>query len=499
MARTTNKPDIVAQTIHTRPVQEELEESFLVYSVSVITARSIPDVRDGLKPVHRRILFDMHRNKIHPDKPHVKSAKVVGSCIGSLHPHGDSAVYDALVRMAQPFSLNVPLIDGHGNFGTQDDPPAAYRYTECRLTQAAVDLIGELDEDTVDFVPNFDNTVSEPLYLPGSLPNLLINGSIGIAVGMNTAIYPYNPKEVLRATKLLLENPECADREFYALISGPDFPTGGLIVTPRSELRDIMSSGQGLITTRAKMEIVQSTKVRRDIVITQLPWTVGPEKVVSRINRLIKDGKLEAVSRVVDLSNQTQGLHILVECKPHADTDKVVDDLLRLTDLQTNLRVNQVALVDGSPKCLSTREILELFIKTRLDSIKRYAGFRLANAQHHLHLQEGLAKILADVAAVVAILEASNSVADARQALMRDFELDEEQANYILDMPLRRLVHIEKEQIYQRIRELQAEVKRYNTLVRTRPARRKEMASQLDTLLSRWGTPRKTAIGAPAA
>jgi len=484
-----------AQITH-QTLYDEIDKSYLVYAMSTITSRAIPDVRDGLKPVHRRILYDMWRTHLTPDKDHVKSAKVVGSVIGSLHPHGDTGVYEALVRLTQSFSLNLPLIDGHGNFGTLDDDAAQYRYTECKLTKAAMDLLGEIGEDATDFVPNFDNTQQEPLYLPGVLPNLLINGVIGIAVGMNTIIPPHNVKETIKAAQLLLNDPECSDTAFYKILPGPDFPTGGIITTPRADIRHIMQQGNGHITLEAKMTIQQTTKARQDIIITQLPYAKGPEKIVSKINKLIKDGAIDNISRVQDLSDQYIGLQIIVECKPHCDAQQVIDYLLKSTDLRTTIGINQIAIVGGKPQVLSTKAILDYYLQTRLDSIKKYAAHRLQNAQKRLHLLEGLALVLADVAALIHILENSQQVSDAKNALIATFHIDEEQALYILDMPIRRLVHLEREQLYAQIKELQAQVKRYTALVRNKTARRTELNAQLDTLITKYGAPRHTQIKA---
>jgi len=481
-----------------RPMAEEIEESFLIYAMSTITARSIPDVRDGLKPVHRRILYDMWRRGITPDKPHVKSAQVVGSCIGSLHPHGDTGVYDALVRMAQPFSLNVPLIDGHGNFGTQDDSPAAYRYTECRLTPQALSLLGELGENAADFVDNFDNTQQEPLYLPGALPNLLVNGVWGIAVGMQSIICPHNLSEIVAALRLLLQSPKCTDKELYDLITGPDFPTGGVLVTPPEEVVQIMTAGTGHIILRAKTAIQQSTKARKDIIITELPWMIGPEKIVSKINKLIKAGSLDQVHRVLDLSDQHQGTRIVVECKPHANPTPILEYLMKYTDLQVTIGVNQIALVDGSPLLLSTRQLLTYYIKHRVAAIQRYATYRMEKIQDRLHLLQGLEIILEDIHRVVQIIESSRTTEEASKALAATFKLDATQIAYILDASLRRLVRVEKEALHAQILDLEKQLKQYKRLSSSPAAQRKELVSQLNEIDKLWGSPRSTSTGVMA-
>ncbi|MFI5045052.1 MAG: DNA gyrase subunit A, partial [Acidimicrobiales bacterium] len=426
------------------PVATELGNSYLAYSLSVITARAIPDARDGLKPVQRRILHAMADMGLRPDRPHRKCAGVVGETMGKYHPHGDGSIYDALTRMGQSFGRNITLVDPHGNFGSLDDPPAAYRYTECRLTEAAMEMLSEIDEDTVPFRPTFDGERDEPLYLPGRLPNLLVNGTSGIAVGMATNMPGHNLREVYEAIKLVMtkRRPKPTVEQLLEVIPGPDFPSGGIIVD--DGMAEIFATGRGSFRIRATTEIVQLTRARQGIVATELPYLVGPERVVTRVKELMRSNKLPMVSDIKDLSDRHTGLRLEIELRPGANAAAVLTELYRQTPLEESFGVNNVVLVDGTPTTVGLYELCQHYIDHRLDVVRRRMSFRLEKARRRLHLVEGLLIALDAIDLVVSIIRSSQDVAEAKERLMAELSLSDVQAVHILDMQLRRLTALAK-------------------------------------------------------
>ncbi|MDH4145382.1 MAG: DNA topoisomerase 4 subunit A [Acidimicrobiia bacterium] len=485
----------IASEIREISAADELGQSFLPYSLSVITARALPDVRDGLKPVQRRILVSMNRLLLRPANPHRKCATVVGDVIGKYHPHGDSAVYEALVRMGQPFSMRVPLIDPHGNFGSLDDPPAAYRYTECRLTEAAMELLGELDENTVEHRGTFDESNDEPEYLPARLPNLLVNGSTGIAVGMATNMAPHNLGEVVELLKVVLRQrrPKPTLEEMMALVPGPDFPTGGIIVDDGG-LAEAYQSGRGTIRVRAKAEITSVTARRQGIVFTELPFAVGPERVITRIKELVVANKLDAITDVRNLSDRRHGLKLQIEVKTGADASAVLAELYRLTPLEDTFGINNVALVDGVPTTLGLYDLANLYLEHRLDVIVRRTQFRLDRALARSHVLEGLLVALDNIDRVIAIIRGSADTDTARQALIAEFSLSDIQATAILDMQLRRLTQLERQKLVDELEALRREIADYERILGSEQRRRTIVATELDELVAKLGQPRRSQI-----
>ena len=479
------------------PVADEMSESFLAYSLSVITSRAIPDARDGLKPVQRRILYSMLNMGIRPDGPHRKSARVVGDTMGKYHPHGDAAIYDALVRLAQEFSRPVTLVDPHGNFGTLDDPPAAPRYTECRLAEAAMEMLAEIDEDTVDHRPTYDGESAEPECLPGRLPNLLVNGTTGIAVGMATNMAPHNLREVAEAIRLVMtkRRPKPTIDELLKRLPGPDFPTGGKVIdTAEGGLRQAYATGRGSFRVQAKMEPVKLTRSRWGIEVTELPYMVGPEKVVKRINDLIVDGKLPGVHDARNLSDRHHGLRILIECEPHIEPKKLYYDLFRLTPLEETFAANNVVLVDGVPTTVGLYDLCRHYIDHRLDVVVRRTRYRLGRARDRHHILEGLIIALDNIDQVVAIIRGSDDAAEARQRLQDALDLTEIQAAHILDMQLRRLTALEKQKIIDERDELVALIAELEKLLGSEQRQRTMVLKELDELVERFGQDRQTEI-----
>ena len=479
------------------PVDEEMSESFLAYSLSVITSRAIPDARDGLKPVQRRILYSMLNMGIRPDGPHRKSARVVGDTMGKYHPHGDAAIYDALVRLAQEFSRPIALIDPHGNFGTLDDPPAAPRYTECRLADAAMEMLAEIDEDTVDHRPTYDGDSTEPECLPGRLPNLLVNGTTGIAVGMATNMAPHNLREVAEAIRLVMtkRRPKPTIDQLLDVLPGPDFPSGGMAIdSEEGGLRQICESGRGSIRLQAKMAPVKLTRSRKGIEVTELPYMVGPEKVVKRINDLIVDGKLPGIHDARNLSDRHHGLRILIECEPHIEPEKLYYDLFRLTPLEETFAVNNVVLVGGVPTTVGLYDLCRHYIDHRLDVVVRRTRYRLGRARDRHHILEGLITALDNIDEVVAIIRSSDDAAEARQRLQDALDLTEVQAAHILDMQLRRLTALEKQKIIDERDELVALIDHLEKLLGSEQRQRTLVLKELDDLVERFGQDRRTKI-----
>ncbi len=441
MARSTKQlplPDDFEEHILDIDVGDEMRSSFLEYAYSVIYSRALPDARDGLKPVQRRILYTMADMGLRPDRGHVKSARVVGEVMGRLHPHGDGAIYDALVRMEQPWSLRVPFVDGHGNFGSPDDPPAAMRYTECRMAPPAVAMTTSIDEDTVDFRPNYDSRELEPVVLPSAIPNLVVNGASGIAVGMATNIAPHNLVEVVQALRHLVTHPGATLDDLMRFVPGPDLPTGGKIVG-LDGVRDAYESGRGSFKMRATARVESVTPRRKGIVVTELPYGVGPERVIERIKSLVQGKKLQGISDVKDLTDREKGLRLVIEVKNGFVPEAILEQLYRLTPMEDSFGINAVALVDGQPRTLGLKEMLEVFLEHRFDVVRRRSVFRRGKAADRLHLVEGLLVAILDIDEVIELIRGSDNAEQARERLMSVFDLSEVQATYILDMPLRRL------------------------------------------------------------
>ncbi|MEY3933780.1 MAG: hypothetical protein RLZZ606_379, partial [Actinomycetota bacterium] len=396
---------------------QELSDSFLEYSYSVIYARALPDARDGLKPVQRRIIFQMGEMGLKPDRGHVKSARVVGEVMGKLHPHGDGAIYDAMVRMSQAFTLRVPMIDGHGNFGSLDDGPAASRYTETRLAAAALIMNEGLDEDVVDFKPNYDAQLSEPEVLPAAFPNLLVNGSSGIAVGMATNMAPHNMREVIAGAIHLLSNPKATSADLMKFIPGPDLPSGGIIMGTEG-IKEAYETGRGSFKTRAKVSIESVSPRKLALVVTELPYLVGPERIIEKIKDGVNSKKLQGISDVIDLTDRTNGLKLVIELKTGFDPNVVLDLLYRFTPLEDSFSINNVALVDGRPETLGLRDMLGVYLAHRVVVIKRRTENRLGKKLARLHLVEGLLKAILSIDEVIKIIRAADEVDDARKKLM---------------------------------------------------------------------------------
>jgi DNA gyrase subunit A len=445
--------DTFSGNIKPHSIEEEIKESFLSYAMSVIVSRALPDVRDGLKPVHRRVLYAMHDVGLQPNRPYRKSATVVGEVIGKYHPHGDSAVYDTLVRMAQDFSLRYPLVDGQGNFGSVDgDPAAAMRYTEARLMRMATEMLRDIGSDTVDFAPNFDESQREPVVLPARFPNLLVNGSDGIAVGMATKIPPHNLGEVVDATVALIENPELEDSELAKHIKGPDFPTGGVIVGHLG-IRDAILTGRGSVRVQAKAHTEQIKGNRTQIVVTEIPYQVNKSYLLQKIAELVKERKLDGISDLRDESDRT-GMRIVIELKREAVPKVVLNNLYKQTQMQQSFGVNLVALVDGVPKTLSYKQVLKHYVAHQFEVVTRRTRYELAKAQARAHILEGLLIALSNLDEVVAVIRRSRSVETARNNLMKNFKLSERQAQAILDLRLQRLTAMERQKVEQEHRDL---------------------------------------------
>ena len=475
-------------------VSAEMSDSFLEYAYSVIYSRALPDARDGLKPVQRRILHMMFDMGLRPDKGHVKCARVVGEVMGKLHPHGDGAIYDAAVRLAQPFTTRLPLIDGHGNFGSLDAGPAAMRYTEARLAPAALAMVNESDENTVDFGGNYDGQLLEPLVLPAAFPNLLVNGATGIAVGMATNMAPHNLGEVVAATKHLIDNPKATLKELMKFVPAPDFPTGGEIVG-LSGVEEAYATGRGSFKVRATAVIEKVTTRKQGIVITEFPFNIGPEKVVEKIADLVKAKKIQGISDIVDLSDGQQGTKVVVEIKNGYEPEEILEKLYKLTPMEDQFSVNAVALVNGSPLTLGLKDLLQVFIDHRIDVVRRRSAFRLEKAQARLNLVDGLLKAIIDIDKVIKIIRASDDAATAKADLIKSFKLSDEQANYILDMPLRRLTKMSKLELETEQKELSSTIKALTTLLNSEEAIRKQVSAELTEVAKNFATPRRSRIG----
>ena len=489
-----------AREIIDTPVQQEMSESYLSYALSVITSRAIPDVRDGLKPVQRRILHAMNETRMRPGSPHRKCAGVVGETMGKYHPHGDGAIYDALVRMGQDFSRMVTLVDPHGNFGSLDDPPAAHRYTECRLTEAAMEMLGEIEEDTVDLRPTFDGEREEPVCLPAKLPTLLVNGTSGIAVGMATNMPSHNLREVTELIKLVMakRRPKPTVDEMMAVLPGPDFPSGGTVIDDGLAAAYATGRGSFRIRATATIEPVRGTK-RHQIIVTELPYLVGPERVIARIQELANNDKLVGIADLKNLSDRKTGLNITIETKPGVNAAAMLTELYRLTPLEENFSINNVVLVDGLPTTLGLWELADLYVEHRLDVIVRRTNFRLDRAQSRLHIVQGLLTALDAIDLVVSIIRTSDDANQARTRLMSELSLSDIQATHILDMQLRRLTALEKLKLVEERDELNARIAELEKILASEQRRRTIVVKELDELTEKFGRERRTRIVSPDA
>ncbi|MFM7762921.1 MAG: DNA topoisomerase (ATP-hydrolyzing) subunit A, partial [Acidimicrobiaceae bacterium] len=468
-------------------LQDEMERSFIDYAMSVIMSRALPDVRDGLKPVHRRIIWDMHQQGFRPDRPFVKCARVTGDTMARYHPHGDGAIYDALVRMAQPFSLRHPLIDFHGNYGSPDFGPAASRYTESRLHPLAMQLLADIDEDTVDLISNYDGTAEEPSVLPSRFPNLLVNGSQGIAVGMATSIPPHNLGEVVDATLHLIDNPEASVADLMKYVKGPDFPTGGLILG-RSGINEAYKTGRGSIKMRAKVAIEDGVRGQMRIVVTELPYQASCSAIAARIQELVDGGELDGIADVNDNSSGGE-TNLIITLKRDANSNVVMNNLFKLTTLQTSFPVNMVALVDGVPRTVNLRDALQGYVRHQIDVITRRSNYRLKKAQDRGHILEGRLKALNVIDAVIKVIRGSEDGNAAKAALMgKQFGFTERQAIDILDMQLRQLTRLSRIDLETEQKDVQAQIKELKAILnddkKLRAVISKELSAVRETFAS---------------
>lgn len=485
--------DLTGSTILPAELSKEMRTSFLEYSMSVIVSRALPDVRDGLKPVHRRILYAMNESGITPKRPHAKSARTVGDVIGKYHPHSDSAVYDTMVRLAQPFSMRVPLVDGHGNFGSIDgDSAAAMRYTEARLDKAAMELLRDLDKETVDFQPNYDESLEEPVVLPARFPNLLVNGSAGIAVGMATNIPPHNLGEAIDATCVMLDNPECSVDDLLKVMPGPDFPTGGIIMG-RKGIRDAYETGRGSLTVRSTCRVEEGKNGRKSIVVSEIPYQVNRTKLLEKIAELIRDKKLPEISNVHDGADR-HGIDIIIDLKQNAIPQVVLNKLYKHTQLQVGFGCNMVALVNGVPRTLSLKEMLHYYILHQEEVVERRTRYDLAKAEARAHILEGFVIALDNIDEVIRIIRASKTDAEAKETLMQTFSLSEKQSEAILEMKLRRLTGLEREKIEQELAELREKIEYYKRVLSDKNLVKQIIKDELVEIKDKYNTKRLTKI-----
>jgi DNA gyrase subunit A len=481
-----------SERILNRRIEEEMESSYIDYAMSVIVGRALPDVRDGLKPVHRRILYAMNEAGMTPDKPYKKSARIVGDVLGKYHPHGDTAVYDTIVRMAQDFSLRYPLVDGQGNFGSIDgDRAAAMRYTEVRLSKIATELLTDIDKDTVDFVPNYDDSLKEPRVLPAKLPNLLLNGSSGIAVGMATNMPPHNLTEVVDALTTIINNPETPVEELMETLTGPDFPTGGYILG-RSGIREAYSTGRGKITLRAKAEIEEGEK-RQRILVSEIPYMVNKSRLIESIADLVKDKKIEGISDLRDESDR-EGMRIVIELKTNSQADIVLNQLYKHTQMQTTFGIINLALINGQPVVHSLKELLDAYLAHRKEVVIRRTKFELEKAEKRAHILEGLRTALDSIDAVIKLIRGSKNAEVAKEGLMEDFALTDVQAQAILDMRLQRLTALEREKIDSEYEQLQKRIKHYREVLADPQMVLDIIQGELTELKDKYGDSRRTEI-----
>ena len=489
----TYDPRTVKEHIVETPLNEEMSKSFLEYAYSVIYARALPDARDGLKPVQRRIIYQMGEMNLTPDRPYMKSARVVGEVMGKLHPHGDSAIYEAMVRLAQPFAMRLPLVDGHGNFGSLDDGPAASRYTEARLGPAALGMNADIDEDTVDFTPNYDNKLKEPTVLPAAIPNLLVNGGSGIAVGMATNLATHNLGEVVNAAKFLMAHSDATLEQLMRYVPGPDWPTGGTIIG-RDGIREAYATGRGTLTTRAATHIEHVTARKQAIVVTELPYMVGPEKVIERISDGVKNRKLEGISGAFDLTDRHNGTRIVIEIKTGFDPHAVLVQLFKHTPLQDNFAMNNVALVEGRPHTMGLKEMLQVWVDHRRVVIRRRSEYRKKKALERLHLVEGLLLAMLDIDEVIQVIRTSDDADAAKSRLMVVFDLDEVQAQYILDLRLRRLTKMNRIELEAERDDLKKRIEELTRILASAEALDQVVTDEMDEAVAKWGSPRRTVL-----
>lgn len=489
----TYDPRTVKEHIVETPLNEEMSKSFLEYAYSVIYARALPDARDGLKPVQRRIVYQMGEMNLTPDRPYMKSARVVGEVMGKLHPHGDSAIYEAMVRLAQPFAMRLPLVDGHGNFGSLDDGPAASRYTEARLGPAALGMNADIDEDTVDFTPNYDNKLKEPTVLPAAIPNLLVNGGSGIAVGMATNLATHNLGEVVNAAKFLMAHSDATLEQLMRYVPGPDWPTGGTIIG-RDGIREAYATGRGTLTTRAATHIEHVTARKQAIVVTELPYMVGPEKVIERISDGVKNRKLEGISGAFDLTDRHNGTRIVIEIKTGFDPHAALVQLFKHTPLQDNFAMNNVALVEGRPHTMGLKEMLQVWVDHRRVVIRRRSEYRKKKALERLHLVEGLLLAMLDIDEVIQVIRTSDDADAAKSRLMVVFDLDEVQAQYILDLRLRRLTKMNRIELEAERDDLKKRIEELTRILASAEALDQVVTDEMDEAVAKWGSPRRTVL-----
>ena len=504
-SRSTAPPagdDGVDETIVDIDVTSEMESSFLEYAYSVIYSRALPDARDGLKPVQRRILYMMAEMGLRPEKGHVKSQRVVGEVMGKLHPHGDTAIYDALVRMAQGFNMRLPLVDGHGNFGSLDNGPAAARYTEARLAKAALLMTDSLDEDVVDMVPNYDNQLTQPEVLPAQYPNLLVNGASGIAVGMATNMAPHNLVETIAAARHLIENPEADLEELMRFVPGPDLPTGGRIVG-LDGIRDAYRTGRGSFKMRATTRIENVTSRRKGIVVTELPYQVGPERLAEKLRDAVQSKKVTGITDYQDLTDRHHGLRLVLTVKSGFEPEAVLEQLYRFTPLEESFGINNVALVDGQPRTMGLKQLLEVFVAHRLAVVRRRTEHRLGKRRARLHLVEGLLLAILDIDEVIQIVRQSDDAETARTRLMQVFDLTQVQAEYILELRLRRLTKFSQIDLEAERDELRAEIEHLEEILRSEDVLRRLVSDELAAVAAEHGDARRTVLlesaSAPAA
>lgn len=495
MARssTPSPPEEFDEHIIDTDITDEMNASYIEYAYSVIYSRAIPDARDGLKPVQRRTLFTMDDMGLRSDRGHVKSARVVGEVMGRLHPHGDGAIYDALVRLVQAWSMRLPLVDGHGNFGSPDDPPAAMRYTECRMDAAAEAMTAGIDEDTVDFRPNYDGRELEPSVLPASLPNLLVNGASGIAVGMATNIAPHNLVEVVQALRHLIGHPDADLDDLMRFVPGPDLPTGGKIVG-LDGIRDAYATGNGSFRMRATTRVENVTPRRKGIVVTELPYNVGTEKVVEAIKKLVQAKKLQGISDIKNLTDRHKGLHLVIEVKNGIVPEALLAQLFKQTPMESSFSINAVALVDGQPRTLGLKQMLEVFLDHRFQVVRRRSEFRRAKAADRLHLVEGLLVAILDIDEVIQLIRSSDNRGEARTRLMGVFDLSEAQADFILDRTLGSLTRFSRLELEKEADELRAAIERLEQILADDTVLRAVVSDELAEVAQRFGTPRRTVL-----
>jgi DNA gyrase subunit A len=474
-------------------VEEEMQGAFLEYAYSVIYSRALPDARDGLKPVQRRILFGMNELGLRPDRGHVKSSRVVGEVMGKYHPHGDGSIYDALVRMSQSFTMRMPLVDGHGNFGSLDDGPAAARYTEARLAAAAMLMTGSLDEETVDFVPNYDDQLMQPGVMPAAFPNLLVNGASGIAVGMATNMAPHNLVEIIGAARHLIANPQCSLDDLMKFVPGPDLPCGGKIIGLEG-IRDAYLTGRGSFRTRATTRIEHVTPRKLGIIVTELPYLIGPEKVIEKIKDLVQSKKLQGISDVKDLTDRKHGLHLVIELKGGFHPQAVLEHLFKMTPMEENFGINNVALVDGQPRTLGLKDLLRVYVDFRLDIVRRRSSYRLRKREERLHLVEGLLIAILDIDEVIQVIRASDDATVAKARLMDVFDLSDPQATYILDLQLRRLTKFSRVELESEKADLERQIEALRAILGDEKLLLKTVSNELAEVAKSHGTPRRTVL-----